>query len=331
MNSFLLLSNNLQPEPGFFVVVTFLMGLLMLTMIYASKFFDEKSRVDNFYRVGEGDNFYKIEQEEIGKEDMKNHELSVKVFKDDDGEEHYPTGLGAPLFEEIHGFGLDIAGTILSIGDEVETLSPFGPLKAEVVANIGIMNHGVGKHVLLRNEDLTAVAKWDEDYLSPSMSEELELNDEKGAWRLIDTMINDGRNPIDIKNGPTYLKRSLRWIKEKNLAVMPHLVWFACMFNKMKQSPNYYIENQEELTKNLPDWLKGYDKNLDERILAGEIITVDEDPEEIELYNEEEENEEEIELAMIGEETEEFEIDLDEGEQKVHGNVMDNVWEEDTE
>lgn len=331
MNFFLLLSK-LPEEPNFAALI-FLVGLLLLTIIYASKFLDEKFGQDNFYRVGQEidqEEFEQTEQKEIGQEKMKNHELSVKVFKDDDGEEHYPRGLGAPLFEEIHGFGLDFCGTILSIGDDIETLSPFGPVKAKVVGNVGIMNHGAGKHVLLKNKELTAVAKWDDDYFSPSMSSAFELNNERGAWRLIRIQINNGRKPIDIENGPTYQKRNLRWIKEKELAIVPHLVWLACMFNKMKQSENHYKTNEKELTKNLPDWLKKYNEMLNERIQAGEVITVDKDPEEIEILDQEE-PEEDIELALIGEETEEFEIDLDEGEQKVPETVIDDMWEEDTE
>jgi len=145
-------------------------------------------------------------------------------------------GCGAALFDAQRNLVLN-----LNIGDHVWALTANGPQQLEV---LGVTATALTRQAMLQNNSFSAIAKWDENYLSDTLA--FSMKRVSGAWRLV-KLDSDGEPVTDVDAEAT----NRLWLEEANIGLSVD-EWCLHMFEgfsdievEIEQAP---IALEEEVT-----------------------------------------------------------------------------------
>ncbi len=145
-------------------------------------------------------------------------------------------GCGAALFDAQRNLVLN-----LNIGDHVWALTANGPQQLEV---LGVTATALTRQAMLQNNSFSAIAKWDENYLSDTLA--FSMKRVSGAWRLV-KLDSDGEPVADVDAEAT----NRLWLEEANIGLSVD-EWCLHMFEgfsdievEIEQAP---IALEEEVT-----------------------------------------------------------------------------------
>lgn len=123
-------------------------------------------------------------------------------------------GCGAALFDAQRNMVLN-----LNIGDHVWVLTANGPQQLEV---LGVAATALTRQAMLQNSSFSAIAKWDENYLSDTLA--FSMKRVSGAWRL--TKLDSDGEPV-INVDAEAVNRT--WLEEANIGLSVD-EWYLHMF-----------------------------------------------------------------------------------------------------